>query len=113
MSIAYRVWDGQLVYIKRIMMNKKICQESENSVRLFQWSRHIDPANHSMPTLEVLEDKLDKTFALAVMTYMPDSNPGSFESIQEVVDFVGQILLVRIFSSSESCISICSVLDIG
>lgn len=66
-----------------------------------------------MPTLEVLEDEVDKTFALAVMPYMPDSNSGSFDSIQEVIDFVGQILLVRIFSSSESCISICSVLDIG
>ncbi|KAI0088690.1 hypothetical protein BDY19DRAFT_1071719 [Irpex rosettiformis] len=93
MVVATRIADGQLVHIKRMMQNGEYSNEAKNIALLREELYRVDPANHCVPILEILEDELNKRYSLAVMPYMHDVDPSKFRSVQEVVDFVGQLLL--------------------
>ena len=54
-----------------------------------------DPANHSVPILDTFEDLVDKSISYLVMPFLRLIDNPPFEVVEEVLDFVDQILEVR------------------
>jgi hypothetical protein len=54
-----------------------------------------DPANHSVPILDTFEDLVDKSISYLVMPFLRLTDNPPFEVVEEVLDFVDQILEVR------------------
>jgi hypothetical protein len=81
--------DGKLVYIKEIRTG-----DSESSIALML-SALDDPANHSVPILDTFGDLVDKSISYMVMPFLRLTDNPPFEVVEEVLDFVDQILEVR------------------
>ena len=96
MTVATRDSDGQSVYIKRTPHNHWQCKELEHIRLLLDGLNGIQPANHCTPVIEVFEDQLDDVFSYVVMPFMHDVDPLSFSTTRDVIEFVGQMLLVRV-----------------
>ena len=96
MVVARRDADGQLVLLKRELWDGEFSHESQNTTRLLDETWRTDPKNHCVPILEKLEDELDNRYLIIVMPYMRDVDTSLFLRVQDVLDFVGQILLVRV-----------------
>lgn len=54
-----------------------------------------DPMNHSVPILDTFDDLVDKTISYLVMPFLRLTDNPPFEVVEEVLDFVDQILEVR------------------
>jgi hypothetical protein len=54
-----------------------------------------DPTNHSVPILDTFEDSVDKSISYLVMPFLRLTDSPPFEVVEEVLDFVDQILEVR------------------
>ena len=56
-----------------------------------------DPANHSVPILDTFdsEDSVNKSISYLVMPFLRLTDNPQFEVVEEVLDFVDQILEVR------------------
>ena len=54
-----------------------------------------DPANHSVPIIDTFEDLVDKSISYLVMPFLRLIDDPPFEVVEEVLDFVDQILEVR------------------
>ena len=54
-----------------------------------------DPANHSVPILDTFEDSVNKSISYLIMPFLRLSDDPPFEVVEEVLDFVDQILEVR------------------
>jgi hypothetical protein len=54
-----------------------------------------DPANHSVPILDTFEDSVNKSISYLVMPFLRLIDDPSFEVVEDVLDFVDQILEVR------------------
>ena len=53
-----------------------------------------DPANHSVPILDTFQDLIDKSISYLVMPFLRLIDDPEFEVVEEVLDFVDQILEV-------------------
>lgn len=89
---ARRLSDNQLICIKRVLTASHeisiACHLSRDEVR-------SDPRNHSVPILDTFQDDEDDRISYLVMPFLrPMDNP-PFEVVQDVADFVDQILEVR------------------
>ena len=54
-----------------------------------------DPANHSVPILDTFVDSVDESISYLVMPFLRLSDDPVFGVVEEVVDFVDQVLEVR------------------
>ena len=54
-----------------------------------------DPMNHSVPILDTFGDPVDKSTSYLVMPFLRLIDNPPFEVVEEVLDFVDQILEVR------------------
>ena len=54
-----------------------------------------DPTNHSVPILDTFEDSINKSISYLVMPFLRLTDSPPFEVVEEVLDFVDQILEVR------------------
>jgi hypothetical protein len=54
-----------------------------------------DPMNHSVPILDTFDDLVDKSISYLVMPFLRLTDNPPFEVVEEVLDFVDQILEVR------------------
>ncbi|KAI0045022.1 hypothetical protein FA95DRAFT_1496145 [Auriscalpium vulgare] len=86
---ATRIADGKLVCIKKISTGNK---ESNTALLLRSKQRREDPRNHSVPILDVLEDPDDSAVSYMVMPFFHPMDDPPFESVDEIVDFVDQVL---------------------
>jgi hypothetical protein len=77
------------VYIKEIRTG-----DLESSIALML-SAIDDPANHSVPVLDTFEDPVDQSISYLVMPFLRLTDNPPFEVIEELLDFVDQILEVR------------------
>lgn len=88
---AMRMSDGKLVYIKRVKTGDK---EPQIAVML---SSMRDTRNHSVPVLDLFEDEDDPTISYMVMPFLHLVDEPPFESVENVVDFVQQMLEGLVF----------------
>lgn len=89
---ATRISDGQLVYIKRIPTGS---EEGRIATMLVGDSLKNDARNHCVPVLDLFQDDEDETLSYMVMPFLRDLIGTPFETVDDVVDFVDQILEVR------------------
>jgi len=54
-----------------------------------------DPANHSVPILDTFEDSANESISYLVMPFLRPTDDPRFEVVEEVLDFIDQILEVR------------------
>ena len=54
------------------------------------------PTNHSVPILDAFEDSANKSISYLVMPFLRLTDNPRFEVVKEVLDFVDQILEVRL-----------------
>jgi len=55
-----------------------------------------DPRNHCVPIIDVIDDPEDDTKSYVVMPFLRCANDPSFQYVKEIMDFVDQILEVRV-----------------
>jgi hypothetical protein len=79
------------VYIKEVRTG-----DLESSIALM-FSAIDDPANHSVPILDTFEDSVDKSISYLVMPFLRLADDPPFRVVEEVLDFVDQILEVRLW----------------
>jgi hypothetical protein len=77
------------VYIKQVRTG-----DLESSIAS-KLSAIDDPASHSVPILDTFEDLVDKSISYLVMPFLRLIDNPPFEVVEEVLDFVDQILEVR------------------
>ena len=94
---ATRMSDGRLVYIKRVKTGDL---ESNIAIMLNEERYRQDSRNHSVPILDTFADDQDPSVSYMVMPFLREIDWPEFETVAEVVDFVDQILEVRIFPRS-------------
>jgi hypothetical protein len=78
------------VYIKEVRTG-----DLESSIALLLGAVD-DPANHSVPILDTFEDSVNKSISYLVMPFLRLTDDPPFEVVEEVLDFVDQILEVRL-----------------
>ncbi|OCH90630.1 hypothetical protein OBBRIDRAFT_825818 [Obba rivulosa] len=91
---ARRVSDESLVYIKRVKTGDL---ESKLATYLSSEALRSDPRNHCIPILELFEDPDDPTISYMVMPFLRPIHEPPFELVNEVVDFIEQILEGLVF----------------
>jgi hypothetical protein len=77
------------VYIKEVRTG-----DLESSIALML-SAIDDPANHSVPILDTFEASVNKSISYLVMPFLRLTDSPRFEIVEDVLDFVDQILEVR------------------
>ena len=55
-----------------------------------------DSANHSVPIIDTFRDAINKSISYLVMPFLRLTDSPRFEVVEEVLDFVDQILEVRL-----------------
>ena len=88
---AIRVSDNTRVYIKPVRTGD---EESQIAMMLSAEPLRSDPRNHCVPVLDLFQDDEDPRISYMVMPLLRDMDKPSFEMIEEVLDFVDQILEV-------------------
>ena len=89
-----------MVYIKRVETGDT---ESEIATMLSTEDLLRDPRNHSVPILELIRDPDDPNISYMVMPFLRLMDDPPFEYIEEIIDFVDQILEVG-HTSIQSCL---------
>jgi len=92
---ATRISDGKLVYIKQVRTDDL---ESRIALTL---SNIDDPANHSVPILDTFEDPDNTSISYLVMPFLRLTDSPLFGRVEEVLDFVGQLLEGLVFMHSQ------------
>ena len=87
---ATRISDGKLVYIKEVRTG-----DLGSSLALML-SAIDDPTNHSVPILDTFEDSVNKSISYLVMPFLRLTDNPRFEVVEDVLDFMDQILEVRL-----------------
>jgi hypothetical protein len=89
---AKRLSDGVLVMLKRV---EKGTKEIEIGEFLSSEPVRSDPQNHCVPYLDVLSDHPEPEKAFIVMPLLRKYDSPEFHNVQEVLDFVNQVLEAR------------------
>ncbi|KZT13122.1 uncharacterized protein LAESUDRAFT_639482 [Laetiporus sulphureus 93-53] len=87
---ATRMSDGMLVYIKRVRTGDT---ESRIATMLSSPPLSEDPENHSVPILELFQDADDESISYMVMPFLRLIDEPPFALIEEIMEFVDQILV--------------------
>ncbi|EKM49303.1 uncharacterized protein PHACADRAFT_131824 [Phanerochaete carnosa HHB-10118-sp] len=91
---ATRLSDGQLVYVKRVTTG----DEESRIVSMFSAPPlSSDPRNHCVPVLDLFQDDEDPTVSYLVMPFLRLMDDPPFQVIDNIVDFVDQILEGLVF----------------
>jgi hypothetical protein len=77
------------VYIKQVRTN-----DLESRIAL-DLNAIDDLANHSVPILDTFEDPTNNSISYLVMPFLRLSDNPSFEVVEELLDFVDQVMEVR------------------
>lgn len=77
------------MYIKLIRTDD---EEVKLAALLYNESTRTDPRNHCVPILDVFPDEVDPDFSYVVMPHLRLANDPPFQFVEEVVEFVDQIL---------------------
>jgi hypothetical protein len=85
---ATRISDGKLMYIKQVRTDDL---ESRIALTL---SAIDNTANHSVPIFDTFEDPTDNSISYIVMPLLRLSDNPPFEVVEELLDFVDQVLEV-------------------
>ena len=96
---ATRLSDQKTVYIKRVQTGD---QESAIARMLTTPELLKDPFNHCVPIIDTFEDDQDPSISYIVMPFLKTMDEPSFERVEEVVEFVDQILEVHSYASIAS-----------
>ncbi|KAF9818792.1 hypothetical protein IEO21_02572 [Rhodonia placenta] len=91
---ATRISDGELVYIKRVGTGDN---ESKIAAMLSTETLRRDPRNHSVPILDIFQDSDDQAISYMVMPFLRLTDRPEFEIVEDVVNFVDQMLEGLIF----------------
>ena len=86
-----RISDGKLVYVNEVRTG-----DLESSLALMLLGAIDAPTNHSVPILDTFEDSVNKSISYIVMPFLRLTDDPQFEVVEEVLDFVDQILEVRL-----------------
>lgn len=97
-----------LVYIKRVPTDSA---ELQIALMLSSETLRQHPNNHCVPIIDHFEDEADSRMSFMVMPFLLSIDEPPFETVEDVVDFVEQMLTVR-FCSSWTCNSLIT-LNIG
>ena len=89
---ATRLSDGQQVFLKRLSSSSK---ELKIHRFLSDPERINDSHNHTVPLLDEFQDDTDSSYLYIVMPLLQPYNFPEFFSVDEVVDFIKQLLEVR------------------
>ncbi|KAH9962898.1 kinase-like domain-containing protein [Russula dissimulans] len=92
---ATRISDGKLVYIKQVQKG-----DLESCIAL-ALSAINDPTNHSVPILDTFEDSDNKLISYIVMPFLRLIDDPPFDRVEEVLDFVDQLLEGLTFMHSQ------------
>ena len=65
-----------------------------------------DPANHSVPILDTFKDSVNKSISYLVMPFLRLTDDPPFDIVEDVLDFVDQILEVRPEHEYQSVLSL-------
>ena len=93
---ATRISDGRLVYIKRVQTSS---DELKIALMMSPEASQEDKRNHSVPILDHFTD-VDGEYSYMVMPFLRPIDKPPFETVENVVEFVDQILEV---SENWSC----------
>ena len=85
--------DGRLVYIKRVRSKSR---EFEIASMLSSPALANNPRNHSVPVLDSFPDDVDPDISYMVMPFLHPMDEPHLQHVEELIDFVDQILEVRI-----------------
>ena len=88
---ATRTSDNLLVYIKRVETQS---EELKIALMLSSEALSKDPKNHSVPILDHFEDENDSSMSFMVMPFLLRIDRPPFDTVDEVMDFVDQMLEV-------------------
>lgn len=88
---ATRMSDKSLVYIKRVPTDS---DELKIALMLSSESLRENPRNHCVLILDHFEDEDDRTISYMVMPFLRLLDEPPFELVDQVIDFVDQILIV-------------------
>ena len=88
---ATRISDNRLVYIKQVDTGG---EEARIATMLVSDGLINDPRNHSVPILDIFKDEEDDTISYMVMPFLRLIHNPDFETVDDVVRFVDQILEV-------------------
>ena len=101
---ATRIEDGKVVYIKLTFTDD---QEIKIAQLLYNESTRSDPRNHCVPILDVFQDNIDPTISYIVMPLLRRMNNPPFEYVEEVVEFIDQMLEVScLFIVHSACLTV-------
>ncbi|KAI0258295.1 kinase-like domain-containing protein [Gloeopeniophorella convolvens] len=92
---ATRISDGKLVYIKQFETD-----DLESRIAMMLGALE-DPTNHSVPILDTFVDDADETISYIVMPFLRLSDSPPFDFVEELLDFVDQILEGLVFMHSQ------------
>lgn len=88
---ARRIGDGNPVYIKRVKTGD---DESQITSMLSSEPLRRDPRNHSVPVFDMFPDDEDPSISYMVMPLLRLIDQPAFDLVEEVIDFIDQILEV-------------------
>ena len=90
---AERMSDGLMVMLKIVMRGST---ESEIALYLSSNDYQADPMNHSVPIIDVIRDESEPHVEFLVMPLLRPFDEPPFFCVDEVLDFMKQILEVSI-----------------
>ncbi|GBE79224.1 predicted protein [Sparassis crispa] len=91
---ATRLSDGKLVYIKRVQTGDN---ESQLATMLSSETLRKDPRNNCVPVIDLFQDSDDPTISYMVMPFLRLVNDPPFTIIEDLVDFIEQMLQGLVF----------------
>lgn len=91
---AIRISDEKLVYLKRVRTGD---EESRIACMLSAPPLRDDPRNHCVPILDIFQDDEDESISYMVMPFLRLINSPPFDTPQDVIEFVDQILEGLVF----------------
>ena len=88
-----RTSDGKQVCVKRV---KTKGEESIALSILLGNVQRVEAANHCVPVLDFLQDPEEPAVSFLIMSRLRHINTSHFRRVQDVVNFVSQVLVVRV-----------------
>ena len=88
---AIRISDNRLVYIKRVHARRN---EEQIATFFSKDSLRQDPRNHCVPVLDLIPDDCDENISYIVMPFLRLIDDPPFRHINDIVEFIDQILEV-------------------
>ena len=85
--------DGRVVCIKPVARDG---EETRIARMLSTTEFRADPKNHCVSIIEVIDDPGDDSKSYMVMPFLRGANNPQFQYVKEIMDFVDQILEVRV-----------------